>query len=79
MQKKAEEEQIKEKFDVDVNDWIHVPGRHILGINNNGKRTDRDWFFANVEDCKLTQIVFATELLQANVVYELTTDEYLFT
>ena len=79
MQKKANEEQIKEKFDVDVNDWIHVPGRHILGINNNGKRTDRDWFFANAGNCKLTQIVFATELLQANVVYEPTTDEYLFT
>lgn len=75
MREQAERYNI-EQYGVDVNHWIHRPGRHIMGINNSGSQSDRQWFIKYGEKCSLNKIIFNTDIIKTTV--ELKDNSYTF-
>jgi len=73
---KAEEHDLLGTYGIDINDWIHTPGRHILAINESGSSDDFDWFVEKSSTCKVVKIEFNTEILNASVVYDEDKDSY---
>ncbi len=66
MNKLAKEHNIAQ-YGVDVNHWIHRPGRHIMGINHNGSQKDRQWFLKYGQQCILDKIIFDTDIIKTSV------------
>ena len=73
---KSQEHDLVGTYGVDINDWIHAPGRHILAINESGSADDFDWFVERAHTCKIVKIDFDTEILNASVVYDEDADTY---
>ena len=73
---KSQEHDLVGTYSVDINDWIHTPGRHILAINESGSADDFDWFIERAHTCKIVKIDFDTEILNASVVYDEDTETY---
>lgn len=54
-----------DEYNIDYKNWIHKPGRIVIGLNENGSTQDWNWFVDNSDEIVLSELTFNTQVLVA--------------